>query len=67
LQILTKNIQSTQVEAENVQFFKDLKITMDNYVLHSNFCVIDVNDVDIIPGYPWMETIELTLMLKINL
>jgi hypothetical protein len=57
LQVPTKNIQSTQVEGENVQIFKDLKITMDKYVLHSDFCAIDMNDVDVILGYPWMETI----------
>jgi hypothetical protein len=55
LQVPAKNIQSTQVEGENVQIFKDLKITMDKYVLHSNFCAIDMNDVDIILGYPWMK------------
>jgi hypothetical protein len=53
----TKNIQSTQVEGENIQVFKDLKITMDKYVLHSDFCAIDMNDVDVILGYPWMKTI----------
>jgi hypothetical protein len=57
LQVPAKNIQSTQVEGENVQIFKDLKLTMDKYVLHSNFCAIDMNDVDVILGYPWMETI----------
>jgi len=57
LQVLERNIQSTQVEGENVQIFKDLNVTMDNYVLHSNFCAIDINVVDIILGYPWMETI----------
>jgi hypothetical protein len=34
LQVLTKNIQSTWVEGENVQMFKYLKITMNKYVLH---------------------------------
>jgi hypothetical protein len=57
LQVPTKHIQSTQVEGENVQIFKDLKLTMDKYVLHSNFHAIDMNDVDIILGYPWMESI----------
>ena len=35
LQVLTKNIQGTRVEGENVQIFKDVKIAMDKYVLHS--------------------------------
>jgi hypothetical protein len=57
LQVPTKHIQSTQVEGENVQIFKDLKITMDKYVLHSYFHAIDMDDVDIILGYPWMDSI----------
>jgi hypothetical protein len=42
LQVPTKHIQSTQVEGENVQFFKDLKLTMDKYVLHSDFYAMDM-------------------------
>jgi hypothetical protein len=57
LQVPTKHIQSTQVEGENVQIFKYLKLTMDKYVLHSDFHAIDMNDVDVILGYPWMESI----------
>ena len=30
---------------------------MDKYVLHSNFCAIDMNDVDVILRYPYMATI----------
>jgi len=43
------------VEGENVQIFKDLKITMDKYVLHSYFHAIDMVDVDIVLGYPCMK------------
>jgi hypothetical protein len=57
LQVPTQNIQNTQVEGENVQFFKDLKITMDKYVLHSNFSAIDMDDVDIVLGYIWMDSL----------
>lgn len=32
-----KFFQSTQVDGGNVQVFKDLKITMDKYALHSEF------------------------------
>jgi hypothetical protein len=52
LQVPTKNIQCTQVEGENVKIFIDLKISMDKYVLHSNFHVIDMDDVDIDLGCP---------------
>ena len=30
---------------------------MDKYVFHSNFCAIDMDDVDIVLGYPWMDSI----------
>jgi hypothetical protein len=35
LQVPEKHIQGTQVDGENVQVFKDLKVTMDKYVFHS--------------------------------
>jgi hypothetical protein len=57
LQVPVKNIQSTQVEGENVQIFKDLKITMDKYVLHSDFYAMDMDEVDIVLGYPWIESV----------
>jgi hypothetical protein len=38
-------------EGENVQIFKYLKISMDKYVLHLYFCVIDMEDVDTFLGY----------------
>jgi hypothetical protein len=57
LQVPVKKIQNTQVEGENVQIFKDLKITMDKYVLHSNFYAMDMDEVDIVLGYPWIESV----------
>jgi hypothetical protein len=54
LQVPIKNIQRTQVEGENVQIFKDLKITMDKYVLHPDFYAMDMDEVDIFLGYPWI-------------
>jgi hypothetical protein len=30
---------------------------MDKYVLHSDFYAIDMDDVDIVLGYPWMESV----------
>jgi hypothetical protein len=50
-----KNIQSTQVAGENAQIFKYLKITMDKYMVHSDFYAIDIYEVDIVLGYPWIE------------
>ena len=57
LQVPEKHIQGTQVDGENVQVFKDLKVTMDKYVLHLNFYDVDMDDVDVVLGYPWMESI----------
>ena len=57
LQVPEKHIQGIEVEGENVQVFKDLKVTMDKYVLHSKFCAIDMDDVDVALGYPCMDSI----------
>jgi hypothetical protein len=57
LQVPANNIHNTQVEGENVQIFKDLKITMDKYVLHSYFYAMDMDEVDIVFGYPWIESV----------
>ena len=37
LQVSPKHIQSTRVDGGNVQDFKDLKITIGKYALHSDF------------------------------
>ena len=46
------------MDGEHVQVFKDLKLTMDKYVLHSDFYALDMKDVDIILGYLWMDSIN---------
>jgi hypothetical protein len=56
LQVPTKNIQSTQVEGESVQIFKYLKLSKEKYVMHSYFYAIDMDDVNIVLGYPWIES-----------
>ena len=56
-QVSAKHIQSTHVNGENVQIFKDLNVSMDKYVLHSFFYVLDIDDVGIVLGYPWMDSI----------
>jgi hypothetical protein len=56
LQVPKKHIQSTHVEGENVQIFKDVKITMDKYMLHLDFHAKDMDDVNIVLGYPWMDS-----------
>jgi hypothetical protein len=38
------------------KIFKDLKLSMDKYVLHSNFEDLDMGDEDIVLGYTWIES-----------
>jgi hypothetical protein len=57
MKIPEKNIQSTQVAGENVKLFKNLKLSMDKYVLHSYFKALDMGDEDIVLGYPWIESV----------
>jgi hypothetical protein len=57
LQISPKNIQITRVEGKNIQIFKDLKVSMDKYLLHSYFYVMYMDEVDIVLGYPWIESV----------
>lgn len=67
LKVPTNNICSTQVDGKHVQVFKDLKITIENYVLHSDFQARDLDKMDIVLGYPWMTsvgTINLNLEKK---
>ena len=67
LKVPTNNICSTQVDGEHVQVFKGLKITMDKYALHFDFHAIDMDNVDIVLGYPWMQsfgTINLNIEKK---
>ena len=52
LQIIFKE---QTLKVKNVHIFKYLNITMDKYMLHSIFYCMDINDVEIILGYPWME------------
>jgi hypothetical protein len=58
LQVHAKHIQSTQVESNDVQIFKDLNITMVKYALYSYFHAIDIDFVDVVLGYPWMDLIQ---------
>jgi hypothetical protein len=36
---------------------------MDKYVLHSYFYAMDINEVDVVLGYPWIESMG---TIKIN-
>jgi hypothetical protein len=41
-----------------VKIFNFLNITMDKHVLHSYFYAIDMDDVDIVLGYSWMDSVD---------
>lgn len=48
--------------------FKDLKLTMDKYVLDFDFYALDMEDVNVVLAYPWMDlvgTISLNVWNKI--
>jgi len=57
LQVPVKHIENTQVDDEDVQDYKDLKLSMDKYVLHGDFYTSDMDNMDVVLGYPWMESV----------
>lgn len=57
LQVPAKHIENTQVDDEDVQVYKDLKIFMDKYVLHGEFYTSEMDNMDVVLGYPWMESV----------
>jgi len=54
-QVPAKHIENTQADDKDVQVYKDLKISMDKYVLHGDFYTLDMDNMDVVLGYPWME------------
>ena len=57
LQVPAEHIDNTQVDDEDVQVYKDLKLSMDKYVLHGDFYTSDMDNMDVVLGYPWMESV----------
>ena len=57
LQVPEKHIETAQVDNEDVQVYKDLKISMDKYVLHGDFYASEMDNMDVVLGYPWMESV----------
>ena len=58
LQVPAKHIENTQVDDKDVQIYKDLKLSMDKYVFHGDFYASDMNNTDVVLGYPWMELVD---------
>ena len=52
MQVPAKHIENTHVDNEDVKIYKELKILMDKYVLHSDFYTSDMDNVDVVLGYP---------------
>ena len=57
LQVPAKQIENTQVDDEDVQIYKDLKLSMDKYVFHGDFYASDMDNMDVVLGYPWMKLV----------
>lgn len=55
MQVSAKHIENTQVDDKDVQVYKDLKISMDTYVLDGDFYTSEMDNMDVVFGYPWME------------
>lgn len=57
MQVPAKHMEHTQVNNEQVQVYKGLKISVDKYVLHSNVYASDLANEDVVLGYPCMEPV----------
>jgi len=56
LQVPAKQIAHTQDDDKDVQIYKDLKLSMDKYVFHGDFYASEIDNIDVVLGYPWMES-----------
>jgi len=56
LQVSANHIAKSLVDNEDVQIYKDLKLSMDKYVLHCDFYTSYMDNMDVVLGYPWMES-----------
>ena len=56
LQVPAKHIENTQVDDEDVQVYKDLKLSMNKYVLYGDFYSSDMDNMVVVLGYAWMES-----------
>ena len=69
LQVPAKHIENMQVDNEDVQVYKYLKLSMDKYMLHCDFYTLDMDNMDVVLEYPWMEsvgTVNINVQKKIT-
>jgi len=59
--VLAKHIENTR----DVQVYKDLKLSMDKYVLHDDFYTSNMDNMDVVLGYPRMEVVD-TLNINVQ-
>ena len=45
------------MDDKDVQIYKDLKLFMDKYVFHGDFYASNMDNLDVVLGYPWMESV----------
>ena len=57
LQVPAKQIEHTQIYDKDVQIYKNLKLSMDKYVFHGDFYASNMNNTDVVLGFPWMELV----------
>lgn len=44
------------MSGNDIQTFEDLKLSNDKHVLYQKFHALDMDGLDIILGYPWLES-----------
>ena len=57
LHVPSQHILSTQVDGETMEIFELLNVSMGNNVFHSNFHVQDMDNVDMVLHYPWLDSV----------
>lgn len=57
MNVPSKHTLSTPVDGEIVEVFKYLKVSIGSYVFYSDFHARDMDNVVLIFGYPWMQSV----------
>ena len=58
MQVPKNHIEIIHVKGENVQIFRGFQVSMGNYMLHSSFHARDMDNMDLVLGYPWMQLVD---------
>lgn len=60
LYVQAKLMKDSLTKGKDIPIFEDLKLSMDRYILHSNFYASDMDGLYIFFGYPWLESLGTT-------